>query len=87
MNLKKIKEQRRRTKTLALRPGHIFSTENNQNPRHPAGPLGSGIGSGIGSSLGMQTVSTDPFGTRKMSTPGLNPPTFQQSKIKACKWW
>lgn len=52
-----------------------------------AGPLGSGIGSGIGSSLGMQTVNTDPFGTRKMSTPGLNPPTFQQSKMKACKWW
>ncbi|TKS73074.1 CCR4-NOT transcription complex subunit 1 CCR4-associated factor 1 [Collichthys lucidus] len=47
------------------------------------GPLGSGIGSGIGSSLGMQTVNTDPFGTRKMSTPGLNPPTFQQSKMKA----
>lgn len=52
-----------------------------------AGPLGSGIGSGIGSGLGMQTVNTDPFGTRKMSTPGLNPPTFQQSKMKACKWW
>ncbi|XP_067444863.1 CCR4-NOT transcription complex subunit 1 isoform X4 [Thunnus thynnus] len=47
------------------------------------GPLGSGIGSGIGSGLGMSAVSTDPFGTRKMSTPGLNPPTFQQSKMKA----
>ncbi|KAE8295757.1 CCR4-NOT transcription complex subunit 1 CCR4-associated factor 1 [Larimichthys crocea] len=45
------------------------------------GPLGSGIGSGIGSSLGMQTVNTDPFGTRKMSTPGLNPPTFQQTDL------
>ncbi|XP_073328720.1 CCR4-NOT transcription complex subunit 1 isoform X2 [Pagrus major] len=46
-----------------------------------AGPLGSGIGSGIGSGLGMQTVNTDPFGTRKMSTPGLNPPTFQQTDL------
>uniref|UniRef100_A0A671VCP4 CCR4-NOT transcription complex subunit 1 n=1 Tax=Sparus aurata TaxID=8175 RepID=A0A671VCP4_SPAAU len=45
------------------------------------GPLGSGIGSGIGSGLGMQTVNTDPFGTRKMSTPGLNPPTFQQTDL------
>uniref|UniRef100_A0A8C7GGZ1 CCR4-NOT transcription complex subunit 1 n=1 Tax=Oncorhynchus kisutch TaxID=8019 RepID=A0A8C7GGZ1_ONCKI len=45
------------------------------------GPLGSGIGSGIGSGLGMPAVSSDPFGTRKMSTPGLNPPTFQQSKM------
>uniref|UniRef100_A0A8C2G219 CCR4-NOT transcription complex, subunit 1 n=1 Tax=Cyprinus carpio TaxID=7962 RepID=A0A8C2G219_CYPCA len=38
---------------------------------------------GIGSGLGMPAVSSDPFGTRKMSTPGLNPPTFQQSKMKA----
>ncbi|XP_064785578.1 CCR4-NOT transcription complex subunit 1-like isoform X16 [Oncorhynchus masou masou] len=45
------------------------------------GLLGSGIGSGIGSGLGMPAVSSDPFGTRKMSTPGLNPPTFQQSKM------
>ncbi|XP_054632178.1 CCR4-NOT transcription complex subunit 1 isoform X13 [Dunckerocampus dactyliophorus] len=45
------------------------------------GPLGSGIGSGIGSSLGMAAVSTDPFGTRKMSTPSLNPPTFQQTDL------
>ncbi|XP_026220389.1 CCR4-NOT transcription complex subunit 1 isoform X5 [Anabas testudineus] len=45
------------------------------------GPLGSGIGSGIGSSLGMPAVSTDPFGPRKMSTPGLNPPTFQQTDL------
>ncbi|XP_052322019.1 CCR4-NOT transcription complex subunit 1-like isoform X11 [Oncorhynchus keta] len=45
------------------------------------GPLGSGICSGIGSGLGMPAVSSDPFGTRKMSTPGLNPPTFQQSKM------
>ncbi|XP_035798622.1 CCR4-NOT transcription complex subunit 1 isoform X2 [Amphiprion ocellaris] len=54
-----------------------------QLPGMDSGPLGSGIGSGIGSSLGMPTVSTDPFGTRKMSTPGLNPTTFQQSKMKA----
>ncbi|XP_041694143.1 CCR4-NOT transcription complex subunit 1 isoform X17 [Coregonus clupeaformis] len=45
------------------------------------GPLGSGIGSGIGSGLGMSAVSSDPFGTRKMSTPGLNPPTFQQTDL------
>ncbi|XP_067444861.1 CCR4-NOT transcription complex subunit 1 isoform X2 [Thunnus thynnus] len=54
-----------------------------QLPGMDSGPLGSGIGSGIGSGLGMSAVSTDPFGTRKMSTPGLNPPTFQQSKMKA----
>ncbi|KAG7244443.1 hypothetical protein INR49_030095 [Caranx melampygus] len=52
-----------------------------QLPGMDSGPLGSGIGSGIGSSLGMPTVSTDPFGTRKMSTPGLNPPTFQQTDL------
>ncbi|XP_064785585.1 CCR4-NOT transcription complex subunit 1-like isoform X22 [Oncorhynchus masou masou] len=45
------------------------------------GLLGSGIGSGIGSGLGMPAVSSDPFGTRKMSTPGLNPPTFQQTDL------
>lgn len=52
-----------------------------QLPGMDSGPLGSGIGSGIGSSLGMPAVSTDPFGTRKMSTPGLNPPTFQQTDL------
>ncbi|XP_041852398.1 CCR4-NOT transcription complex subunit 1 isoform X3 [Melanotaenia boesemani] len=52
-----------------------------QLPGMDSGPLGSGIGSGIGSSLGMASVSTDPFGTRKMSTPGLNPPTFQQTDL------
>ncbi|XP_076878153.1 CCR4-NOT transcription complex subunit 1 isoform X11 [Brachyhypopomus gauderio] len=45
------------------------------------GPLGSGSLSGIGSSLGMPAVSSDPFGPRKMSTPGLNPPTFQHSDL------
>ncbi|KAM8892531.1 CCR4-NOT transcription complex subunit 1 isoform 1-T1 [Spinachia spinachia] len=54
-----------------------------QLPGMDSGPLGTGISSSIGSSLGMPTVNTDPFGTRKMSTPGLNPPTFQQSKMKA----
>lgn len=49
------------------------------------GPLSTSL-SGIGSGLGMPTVSSDVFSARKMSTPGLNPPTFQQSKIKACKW-
>ncbi|XP_031150664.1 CCR4-NOT transcription complex subunit 1 isoform X8 [Sander lucioperca] len=52
-----------------------------QLPGMDSGPLGTGIGSGIGSSLGMPTVNTDPFGTRKMSTPGLNPPTFQQTDL------
>ncbi|XP_044050072.1 CCR4-NOT transcription complex subunit 1 isoform X2 [Siniperca chuatsi] len=52
-----------------------------QLPGMDSGPLGSGITSGIGSSLGMPTVNTDPFGTRKMSTPGLNPPTFQQTDL------
>lgn len=50
------------------------------------GPLSTSL-TGLGSGLGMPAVSSDPFGTRKMSTPGLNPPTFQQSKMKACKWW
>ncbi|XP_056273032.1 CCR4-NOT transcription complex subunit 1 isoform X6 [Pseudoliparis swirei] len=54
-----------------------------QLPGMDSGPLATGIGSSIGSSLGMPTVNADPFGTRKMSTPGLNPPTFQQSKIEA----
>ncbi|KAI5617284.1 CCR4-NOT transcription complex subunit 1, partial [Silurus asotus] len=45
------------------------------------GPLSSGSLSGIGSGLGMPAVSSDPFGPRKMSTPGLNPPTFQHSDL------
>ncbi|KAM9377898.1 CCR4-NOT transcription complex subunit 1 isoform 3-T3 [Pholidichthys leucotaenia] len=75
-------------------PAKAFPPLSNPNPSTPfgaivshssqlPGPLGSGIGSGIGSSLGMTAVSSDPFGTRKMSTPGLNPQTFQQSKMKA----
>ncbi|XP_054906443.1 CCR4-NOT transcription complex subunit 1 isoform X4 [Poeciliopsis prolifica] len=43
--------------------------------------ISSSIGSSMGSSLGMPSVSTDPFGTRKMSTPVLNPPTFQQTDL------
>ncbi|XP_023153579.1 CCR4-NOT transcription complex subunit 1 isoform X8 [Amphiprion ocellaris] len=73
-------------------PAKAFPPLSNPNPSTPfggigslasqlPGPLGSGIGSGIGSSLGMPTVSTDPFGTRKMSTPGLNPTTFQQTDL------
>lgn len=73
-------------------PAKAFPSLSNPNPSTPfggigslssqlPGPLGSGIGSGIGSSLGMPTVSTDPFVTRKMSTPGLNPPTFQQTDL------
>lgn len=53
-----------------------------------AGPLSSGSLSGIGSGLGMPAVSSDPFGQRKMSTPGLNAPTFQHCRLKICKqWW
>ncbi|TRY54534.1 hypothetical protein DNTS_033400 [Danionella cerebrum] len=44
------------------------------------GPLSTSL-TGIGSSLGIPSVSSDPFGTRKMSTPGLNPPTFQQTDL------
>ncbi|XP_056273040.1 CCR4-NOT transcription complex subunit 1 isoform X14 [Pseudoliparis swirei] len=75
-------------------PAKAFPPLSNPNPSTPfggigslssqlPGPLATGIGSSIGSSLGMPTVNADPFGTRKMSTPGLNPPTFQQSKIEA----
>ncbi|XP_060933176.1 CCR4-NOT transcription complex subunit 1 isoform X1 [Limanda limanda] len=52
-----------------------------QLPGMDSGPLSTGISSSISASLGMPTVSTDPFGTRKMSTPGLNPPTFQQTDL------
>ncbi|XP_026166620.1 CCR4-NOT transcription complex subunit 1 isoform X2 [Mastacembelus armatus] len=77
-------------------PAKAFPSLSNPNPSTPfggigslssqlpgmdSGPLGSSISSGIGSSLGMPTVSTDPFVTRKMSTPGLNPPTFQQTDL------
>ncbi|XP_068460154.1 CCR4-NOT transcription complex subunit 1 isoform X9 [Clinocottus analis] len=75
-------------------PAKAFPPLSNPNPSTPfggigslssqlPGPLSTGISASIGSSLGMPTVNTDPFGTRKMSTPGLNPPTFQQSKIEA----
>ncbi|XP_034144071.1 CCR4-NOT transcription complex subunit 1 isoform X20 [Esox lucius] len=77
-------------------PAKAFPPLSNPNPSTPfggigslssqlgnPGSLGSGIGSGLSSGLGMPAVSSDPFGTRKMNTPGLNPPTFQQSKMKA----
>uniref|UniRef100_A0A673IJK8 CCR4-NOT transcription complex subunit 1 n=1 Tax=Sinocyclocheilus rhinocerous TaxID=307959 RepID=A0A673IJK8_9TELE len=74
-------------------PAKAFSNLPNPNPStafpgiNPLssqlqGPLSTSL-TGIGSGLGMPAVSSDPFGTRKMSTPGLNPPTFQQSKMKA----
>ncbi|XP_056273039.1 CCR4-NOT transcription complex subunit 1 isoform X13 [Pseudoliparis swirei] len=73
-------------------PAKAFPPLSNPNPSTPfggigslssqlPGPLATGIGSSIGSSLGMPTVNADPFGTRKMSTPGLNPPTFQQTDL------
>uniref|UniRef100_A0A3P9Q1C0 CCR4-NOT transcription complex subunit 1 n=1 Tax=Poecilia reticulata TaxID=8081 RepID=A0A3P9Q1C0_POERE len=77
-----------------LSPSKAFPPLPNPNPTTPFGVHSSissqlpSMDSGtypfcIGSSLGMPSVSTDPFGTRKMSTPVLNPPTFQQSKMKA----
>uniref|UniRef100_A0A3Q3EJN0 CCR4-NOT transcription complex subunit 1 n=1 Tax=Labrus bergylta TaxID=56723 RepID=A0A3Q3EJN0_9LABR len=72
-------------------PAKAFPPLSNPNPSTPFGGIGSlssqlpgigsGIGSGLGSGLGIPTVNTDPFGTRKMSTPGLNPPTFQQTDL------
>ncbi|XP_066506128.1 CCR4-NOT transcription complex subunit 1 isoform X2 [Hoplias malabaricus] len=73
-------------------PAKAFPPLTNPNPSTPfggisglssqlPGPLGSGSLSGIGSGLGMPAVSSDPFGPRKMSTPGLNPPTFQHSDL------
>ncbi|XP_066569703.1 CCR4-NOT transcription complex subunit 1 isoform X16 [Amia ocellicauda] len=47
------------------------------------GSLGTGSLTGIGAGgLGLPAVNSDPFGQRKMSASGLNPPTFQQSKMK-----
>ncbi|XP_033897531.2 CCR4-NOT transcription complex subunit 1 isoform X4 [Acipenser ruthenus] len=45
------------------------------------GSLGSSSLTSMGSGLGMPTVNSDPFGQRKMSTSGLNPPTFQQTDL------
>ncbi|XP_014349155.1 CCR4-NOT transcription complex subunit 1 isoform X3 [Latimeria chalumnae] len=48
-----------------------------------SGGLGTGSLTGMGTgTLGLPAVNSDPFGQRKMSTSGLNPPTFQQSKMK-----
>ncbi|XP_036399215.1 CCR4-NOT transcription complex subunit 1 isoform X6 [Megalops cyprinoides] len=73
-------------------PAKVFPTLSTPTPPTPfggigsistqlPGPLGSGSLTGIGSGLGMPAVSSDPFGTRKMSTPGLNAPTFQQTDL------
>ncbi|XP_062856839.1 CCR4-NOT transcription complex subunit 1 isoform X3 [Trichomycterus rosablanca] len=45
------------------------------------GPLTSARLSGIGSGISMPAVSSDPFGPRKMSSSGMNPPTFQHSDL------
>ncbi|XP_033896040.1 CCR4-NOT transcription complex subunit 1 isoform X6 [Acipenser ruthenus] len=45
------------------------------------GSLGSSSLTSMGSGLGIPTVNSDPFGQRKMSTSGLNPPTFQQTDL------
>ncbi|KAJ8247370.1 hypothetical protein GJAV_G00245620 [Gymnothorax javanicus] len=73
-------------------PAKVFPALSNPAPSTPfgglgslssqlPGPLSSGSLSSIGSGLGMPAVSSDPFVTRKMSTPGLNPPTFQQTDV------
>uniref|UniRef100_A0A669DFJ0 CCR4-NOT transcription complex, subunit 1 n=1 Tax=Oreochromis niloticus TaxID=8128 RepID=A0A669DFJ0_ORENI len=71
-------------------PAKAFPPLPNPNPSTPFGSISGlpsqlpgALGTGIGPGLGMPAGSTDPFGPRKMSTPGLNPPTFQQSKMKA----
>ncbi|XP_069757058.1 CCR4-NOT transcription complex subunit 1 isoform X5 [Narcine bancroftii] len=52
-------------------------------PSQLPGSLGTGSLTGMGTGgLALPTVNTDPFGQRKMSTSGLNPQTFQQSKMK-----
>uniref|UniRef100_A0A673Y1L0 CCR4-NOT transcription complex, subunit 1 n=1 Tax=Salmo trutta TaxID=8032 RepID=A0A673Y1L0_SALTR len=68
-------------------PAKAFPPLSNPNPSTPFGGIGSlssqlgNTGMSIGSGLGMPAVSSDPFGTRKMSTPGLNPTTFQQTDL------
>ncbi|XP_006641456.1 CCR4-NOT transcription complex subunit 1 isoform X11 [Lepisosteus oculatus] len=46
------------------------------------GSLGAGTLTGIGTGgIGLPAVNSDPFGQRKMSASGLNPPTFQQTDL------
>ncbi|XP_018116117.1 CCR4-NOT transcription complex subunit 1 isoform X2 [Xenopus laevis] len=46
------------------------------------GGLGSGSLTGLGTGgLSLPTVNSDPFGQRKLSTSGLNQPTFQQTDL------
>lgn len=46
------------------------------------GGLGTGSLSGMGTGgLGLPAVNNDPFGQRKLSTSGLNQPTFQQTDL------
>ncbi|MBN3317874.1 CNOT1 protein, partial [Atractosteus spatula] len=47
------------------------------------GSLSAGTLTGMGTGgIGLPAVNSDPFGQRKMSASGLNPPTFQQSKMR-----
>uniref|UniRef100_A0A669CWL0 CCR4-NOT transcription complex subunit 1 n=1 Tax=Oreochromis niloticus TaxID=8128 RepID=A0A669CWL0_ORENI len=69
-------------------PAKAFPPLPNPNPSTPFGSISGlpsqlpgALGTGIGPGLGMPAGSTDPFGPRKMSTPGLNPPTFQQTDL------
>uniref|UniRef100_A0A8C8VJC4 CCR4-NOT transcription complex subunit 1 n=1 Tax=Pelusios castaneus TaxID=367368 RepID=A0A8C8VJC4_9SAUR len=49
----------------------------------PVGGLTTGSLTGIGTgALGLPAVNNDPFVQKKLSTSGLNQPTFQQSKMK-----
>ncbi|XP_078524737.1 CCR4-NOT transcription complex subunit 1 isoform X5 [Lissotriton helveticus] len=51
-------------------------------PTQLPGGLGTGSLGGMGTgSLGLPAVNSDPFGQRKLSTSGINQPTFQQTDL------
>lgn len=61
--------------------GTGFSGIGNLTTQLPGG-LGTGSLGGMGTgSLGLPAVNSDPFGQRKLSTSGLNQPTFQQTDL------
>ena len=69
----------------------VENMSNDKTSGHPSfflvGGLGTGSLTGIGTgALGLPAVNDDPFVQRKLGTSGLNQPTFQQSKMKPCKW-
>ncbi|KAJ1081954.1 hypothetical protein NDU88_002126 [Pleurodeles waltl] len=61
--------------------GTGFSGIGNLSTQLPGG-LGTGSLGGMGTGgLGLPAVNSDPFGQRKLSTSGLNQPTFQQTDL------